>query len=215
MLDKIKEALGEELSKSVEEAIKKAGLELAIMNDGSVVKADKHDTLKSEYKDLETKYTNDITESNNKLEEAMKGAADYDTLKGTLENLKAENNKLTEEFEQEKLNIKKNSIVEKALLKSNVKEQYIDMVKGQLDMKSFEYTDDGLKGLDDAITNLQNNFGDLFGEIKRKGLPPKGNDTPPQIGKKAQLIDQYNKAEKSGDTRAMFALTKQIKQCNE
>ena len=89
MLEKLTQLLGEELSKQVAEKL--GTVELAVMNDGSVVKADKYDNLKGEYKDLEGKYLTDISEFNSKLETAVKNADDYEALKGTLENLKAEN----------------------------------------------------------------------------------------------------------------------------
>ena len=60
MIDKLKELLGEELSKQVEDKLGK--VELAIFNDGTVVPSDKYDTLKTDNKALETKYQTDVAE---------------------------------------------------------------------------------------------------------------------------------------------------------
>lgn len=211
MLEKIIGALGEELSKQVEEKLKAANIELAVMNDGSVVNAEKHDGLKAEYKTLEDKYSKDVLDVNTKLEEATKKAVDFDTLKGTLDDLKTENSKLAEQFENEKLMIKKNSASEVALIKSGLKEQYLDMAKSQLNINDLNFDGDNLLGLDKSIETLKENYSEMFGEMKRKGVDPKGGEMPP-LGKKAQLVEQYNQAEKSGNAKLMFSLSNQIKQ---
>ena len=91
MLDKIKELLGEELSKQVEDNLGK--LELAVMNDGSVVPADKYEGLKADNKALEAKYQTDVADFTKKLDDAVKGTQDYDNLKLSLDTLKADNSK--------------------------------------------------------------------------------------------------------------------------
>lgn len=99
MLEKIKNALGEELSKQVEEILSKADIELAVMNDGSVVKADKHDTLKKELKDT----LDQFEKANVKISELSKGAETSETLKKELE-------KVNSDFELYKADTKKREV---------------------------------------------------------------------------------------------------------
>jgi predicted nuclease with TOPRIM domain len=212
MLDKLKELLGEELSAQVQEKL--GDVELAIMNDGSVVKAEKHDGLKSDYKALEEKYQSDISEFNNKLEAATANAADYDALKGTLETLKAENTQIAEQYQKELLDVKMDRDIDKLLAKANLDEQYIPLVKSQLNKESLSYDGDNLIGGDDFVKQSQERFPKLFGEIKKVGMDP-ANGLKTTIGKKAQLIEQYNQAEKAGNARLMMALSNQIKNINE
>jgi len=167
MLDKIKELLGEELASKVTAAL--GTVELAVMNDGSVVKADKYETLKSDHGQLETKYQTDVLDANTKLEAATKNAGDYETLKGTLEGLKTDNLKLVEQFETDKVNMKKNSAVEIALLKANVNDKYLNMAKTQLNMENLIFDGDNLVGLDDSIEKLRGSFTEIFGEVKKVG----------------------------------------------
>ena len=210
MLDKIKELLGEELSKQV---IEKLGtVELAIMNNGSVVPAEKYDILKAEYKGLNSKYDTDINDFNEKLETATNNSADYETLKGTLETFKADNQKMTDEYQAEKTKIKKNSAIDLALIRANVDEEYFEMVKSQVNMDNLTFENDNLIGLSDSIAALQGKFPKLFGEMKKVGATPPGNDINPPVGKKQQLIKQYNEAEAKGQGRLMMSISNQIKQ---
>lgn len=213
MIEKLKELLGEELAKSVTEKLGK--VELAIMNDGTVVPADKFDSLKVENKTLTDKHQTDISEMNTKLEEAVKNASDYDTLKGTLDTLKADNLKAVEQHKTETANIKRNSDADVALLKANVKESYLDMVKSQMGIDKLNYDGDTLVGLNDSIKSAQENFPDLFGEVKKVGAPPAGDPQNPPIGKKQQLVEQYNEAEKAGNARLMMSLSTQIQNTKE
>lgn len=212
MLDQLKELLGEELSGKVTEKL--GEVELAIMNNGSVVKADKYDNLKADYQGLETKYETDISGVNSKLEAAITNAADYDGLKGTLATLQAENLKVADEHRKELLNVKKNSAIETALLKANVKDSYLDMVKSQLNIDSLQFEGDNLIGLTDKVQTAIEKFPDLFGEVKKVGVTPENHLNVP-VGKKAQLIKEYNQAEINRDAKAMARLASQIKAIKE
>ena len=208
MLDKIKELLGEELSKQVTDVL--GTVELAIMNNGSVVPVDKYDNLKIDHKALEDKYHSDISDVNTKLEEAVKNSGDLDALKGTLESLKTDNTKLTADYQQNIQNIKVDSAIDVALLKANVKPGYDTMLKTQLNRDSLTFDGDNLVGLTDSITGLQTSFPELFGEMKVKGVDLQNGGTP-QLGEKSKLIDAYNQAEKSRNVGLMTSLDKQIR----
>lgn len=213
MIEKIKELLGEELTRQVAEKL--GEVELAIMNDGTVVKADKHDTLKSEFKALEGKYETDISTANSKLETAINNSGDYDTLKGTLETMKAENIKIAEQHHVETLNIKKNSAVEVALLKANVDASYVDIVKAQIKTDTMNFDGDILLGLDDKVRVAQDKFPKLFGEIKKHGATPPGDPMNPPTGARQALIDQYDSAQKQGNAKQMMTLQNKIQNLKE
>jgi len=197
MLEKLEQLLGEELSKQVTEKL--GTVELAIFNDGSVVRAEKYETLKTDHKNLEEKYHSDISEVNTKLESAVKNAGDLDALKGTLETLKTDNTKLTEDYQTNLQNIKVNSAIDVALLKANVKPGYDTMLKTQLNRESLTFDGDNLVGLTDSITNLQTSFPELFGEMKVVGIDPQSNVIP-QIRSNSYHA-QYQEAIKAGHTK--------------
>ena len=214
MLDKIKEVLGEELTKTIEDKLTEAKIELAIMNDGSVVKSDKYETLKTEYKGLETKYQSDIGDVNSKLKEAMDKATDYDGLKGTLETMKTENAKTIDEYKASTDRIKKTSAFDMALVKANAKEGYNGMLKSQVDFDSLKFDGETLVGLNDIIEKLQTNYADIFGTVKKTGGEP-DTGKPSITTERSRLIEQYNTAEKNKDAKSMMALTAKIKTMKE
>lgn len=208
MLQKLKELLGEELSKQVQEKL--GDIELAVFNDGSVVPATKYETLKADHQGLTEKYQNDISGLNSKLTEAMASAADYDSLKNTIQSVKAENEQIAKAHQEELLKIKMDSAIDVALLKANVKESYLPLLKTQLNTEALTFDGDNLIGLTDTIQTAQNKFPDLFGTVKKVGVNP-DNGINPATGKKQQLIEQYNQAEKAKDVKQMALLDKQIR----
>ena len=210
MLDKIKELLGEELSNQVTQKL--GEIELSVMNDGTVVYAAKHDSLKTEMKTLQDKYDSDLLSINTKLEAATTNAADYDSLKGTLETLRADNIKAAEDHKLETARIRKNNAINVELLKNNVDEQYLDIVKSQINTDNLIYDGDNLIGLSDSINLVREKFPKLFGQMKKTGASPTGNDINPPVGQKQQLIEQYNQAQVSKNVKLMMSLSNKIKQ---
>lgn len=209
MLDKLKELLGEELANKVTEAL--GEVELAVMNDGTVVKADKYDNLKAEKATLEEKYNTDISTVNSKLDTAMTNAADYEGLKGTLATLQADNLKIADEHRIALANVKKNSTIESALRDANVNQKYLEMVKTQLNTDSLQFEGDNLIGLTDRIATAIESFPDLFGTVKKMGVQPDNHLDAPPVGKKQELIKRYNQAEVDKDARAMARIATEIK----
>lgn len=86
MLEIIKEKLGEELANQVTEKL--GDIELGIVNDGSLVPATKHDSMKKELKD-----TQDMLNGVNEKLKSFEGSTD------TIEDLKAQIKAKTEEFD--------------------------------------------------------------------------------------------------------------------
>ena len=202
----IAELLGEELSKQVTEKL--GTVELAIMNNGSVVPADKYEQLKSDNKALETKYQTDISDFTSKLEEASKGTKDIDKLKASLETLTTDNKSLMEKYQKDTLNIKLDSAIDVALLKANVDEKYVPLLKTQINKDNLKAEDDNIIGLTDSIANLQTAYPDMFGQIKKTGVQPPSDHKNVDTSKKAQLIEKYNKA----PAKEKLSIMTQIKQ---
>lgn len=174
MLEKIKQLLGEELSKQVE--AKLGPVELAIMNDGTVVKAEKHDTLKGDLKTLQEKYDTDLRELNTKLEAAMKDSSDYDSLKGTLATLQEENQKLSQDFSKDLQDIKINSAIKVDLIKEQAKD--IKSVLAHIDLSKVSLDGENLVGYIEQRDSAKKDFPYLFGKDIQKGTDPKGNNNP-------------------------------------
>lgn len=213
MIDKIKELLGEELSAKVAEKL--GDVELAIMNDGSVVKADKHDKLKEDYKALEGKYSTDVKEFTAKLENASKGAGDLDTLKASLEALKSENQGLIDKYETEKAGIKIDSALRVELIKNNIKENYIDLAMKAADKGKFTIDGDNVIGVSDFVKETLTTFPDMFGEVKMTGAQPNMQGQTQVKTEKAKLIEQYNQATADKNFALAFKLNQQIKTIKE
>ena len=173
-------------------------------------KIGEYDALKTDYKSLEEKYQTDLTEVNNKLNGAMANAADYETLKGTLETLKSETTQIQEQHQKDLLNVKLDKDIDLLLVKSNVDPEYLPLIKSQLNKDSLSYEGDKLIGGDDLVSQAQQKYPKLFGEIKKVGSQP-DNGLNSGITKKEQLIKEYEAAQKAGNARRMMALSNQIK----
>jgi len=165
MLEKLKELLGEELSAQVE--TKLGTVELAIMNDGTVVKADKHDTLKGDLRLLQEKYDADLKKVNADLTTAITNAGDYDTLKGTLATLQGDNAKLSEDFGKELNTIKINSAIKVDLVKEQAKD--IKSVLAHIDLSRVTLDGENLIDYTEQRDSTKKDFPYLFGEEVQKG----------------------------------------------
>ena len=201
MIDKIKELLGEELSKQVAEKL--GDVELAIFNDGSVVPADKYDTLKGTHKALEQKYATDIADFNKKLETASKDVGDVEAIKANLAKMQEENQSLMDKYKADTLNIKLDSKIDVALLKANADSQYIPMLKTQINKDTLSFEGEDVIGLTDTINKLQADFPKMFGEVKKAGQQPDGDHKKAPLGEKAKLMEAYDNAKSFADKLAI------------
>lgn len=208
MIDKIKELLGEELSQQVSEKL--GNVELAIFNDGTVVPADKYDTLKGEHKALQGKYESEIKDFNAKIEEASKSAADVDGLKASLDKLKQENIDIMEKYKADTQNIKIDSMIEVELLKVNADEKYLSMLKTQVNKDNLSFDGDKLVGLTDIVNGLQENFPKMFGEVKKAGAQPNPDEKKAPMGEKAKLMNAYDGAKTFAEKLAIQRKIKEL-----
>ena len=213
MLEKLQELLGEELSKQVTEKL--GDVELAIMNDGSVVHADKHDKLKQDFKALEEKYSADVSEFTAKLENASKNSGDLETLKASLELLRGENQTLIDKYETEKANIKIDSALRVELIKNNIKDNYIDLAMKTADKEKFKIDGENVVGVSDFVKEAVKSYPDMFGEVKMTGAQPGMQGKSQVKTEKQKLIDQYNQAEADKNFALAFKLNQQIKAIKE
>ena len=211
MNEKITKLLGEELSKQVE--AKLGTVELAIMNDGTVVPAEKHDGLKAELKLLKSKYDEDLGDITKKLEDATKGATDIDALKTDLQKLADEKADLQKTYQKELQNTKIESAIDVALIGENVPEKYVKVLKTQINKDSLSIEDGKVIGLTDIIGNLKGSYGEMFGEVKRMGTPPAdGTKHTPPMGERAKLEGAYENAKTIAEKLSIQRKIKSLKE---
>jgi hypothetical protein len=200
MLDKIKELLGEELSKQVEEKL--GTVELGVVNDGSLVPAEKHDTLKAEHKELKDKYTNETTELNQKLDSAIKSATSVEALKSELEEIKIKSQEQVESLKTDLERSKKIGELKAKFIANNVDESYLDIVLSQVDLEQLKVDGENVIGVDDVAKIVVEKYPKLFGEKKAVGKEPNPSLDKPNLTEKAKLIGKYNELEKDTSLNA-------------
>lgn len=210
MNDKIRELLGEELSKQVAEKL--GTVDLAVANDGTWMPVDKYDTLKATHKALEEKYNTDIADFNTKLEAATKDVGDIDTLKQSLVTLQKDNKDLMAKYQSDTLNIKLDSKIDVALLKANADPAYIPLLKTQIKKETLSFEGDEVIGLTDVVNKLQTDFSKMFGEVKKAGPTPGEEKKNPPMGEKAKLMERYNSAKSIAEKLAIQREIKQLKE---
>lgn len=164
----LKELLGEELYKQVEE---KVGDKKLIINDGNYIPRERLNEKTEEIKTLEEQ----LKERDNQINQLKEDTSASDELKAKIKELQ-ETNKETEKTLTEKLTqTRKEAEIEKALLKNKARNP--KAVKALMDDSKLELTDDGVKGLDDQLKLIKENEPYLFEEEKssRAGDDFKGN----------------------------------------
>jgi len=207
LIKKVADLLGEELSKQVEEKL--GTVELAVMNDGTVVKAEKHETLKTEYGDLQTKYDKDIKEINEKLATAIADSKDIETLKQTLETVKGESKTLTDDLQNQLSDVKKVSAVKVDLIKEKAKD--IVGIMAHIDMKKVSMDGDNLIGYTEQRDKIKADFPFQFGEDVQKGTDPHKNGDPNKERKNPWSKEHYNLTEQGRIVREDPSLAEQMK----
>ncbi|QEK11687.1 hypothetical protein FQB35_04535 [Crassaminicella thermophila] len=199
-MDWLKELLGEELYGQVKD---KLGDTKIMKDDGNFIPKSRFDQVNEqkkelqkqvdELKDISTKYEalqNDITKWKDQAEQVpalKKKMEEWESQSIDLQTKLSEANKQIEGFaakEQEyqtKLrDTQINSAIEKELMKHSVK--YPDLILGKFDREKIEIAEDGtVKGIDEQLNQIKENYKELFGEIKMTGGSPNpggGNPTP-------------------------------------
>lgn len=183
MIDKIKQALGEELAAQVAEKL--GDIELGIVNDGTLVPAEKHDGMKAELKATQEQ-----------LKSATDSLKDLEGSTDTIEELKAQIKAKTDEFEAFKADTDKREVTRtktaaltKALEDAGAVKESIDLLTPTFDLDKIQLDNSG------AIVDVA----DLINPVKesRKGLfsVTKPRDNPPPQGQSTVDTDSMTDAE--------------------
>ncbi len=161
MNEKIKKALGEQ-AEAVEKLLKESGIELGITNDGSLVPANKYDSMKSDVEKLQT----DLEE---KTKSAESVSTEKQTLADQLEKVKAD---MQKQFDDYKDNVSKQEVTRqrKQSLQAKLQEEKFDprVMKHYMkavDIDKVDFTDDG-KVSDEWINSFKESEPDSFGKTK-------------------------------------------------
>ncbi|GAA5417928.1 hypothetical protein Pryu01_03006 [Paraliobacillus ryukyuensis] len=171
----LKELLGEELYKQVEE---KAGdNKIAVVSDGSYIPKDKFDAVNQEKNDYK-KQVGDRDKQINDLSEKAKG---NEELTKELDDLKKANQKATEEYEN-KLKQQSFEYSLKDALSAN-KVRNPKAVKALLDTEAIKLDGDKLLGLEEQLNAIKESDPYLFQEEQQD--PPKPNFTTGQHQKQS------------------------------
>ena len=210
MNDKLKELLGTELSDQV---IQKLGdVELGIVNDGSLVPAGKHDTLKTEL--AQAKEELNLTKSefegmNSKIQELSKNTNATDELKAQLEETNNKYKSYESETEKRLINIQKKHAIEKGLRDANANPDVLDMLVDKFELDSIQLDNESkIVDWETHLNPVREKRTTLFGEIKLQGDTP--NLLQTNTTTRESLINQYNQAEAARDVMRMQDLHKQI-----
>ena len=169
MLEKLVTVLGEELATQVEAKLKENSIELGITNDGSLVPAEKHDSMKSEFK-----ATTDQMQSLQEQLKALEGST------GTVEELKEQLKQKGEEFEKFKQDtikrettLTKSQAISKALEAAGAIKSSIDLLVPTFDLEQIQLDSKGqIVDLDVIINPVKEARKELFVTKAVESDPP-------------------------------------------
>lgn len=177
-LKKLKELIGEEAYKKVEADLN--GKEL-IINDGNFIPKDKFDKLNDEKKDLQKekdKLTGDLKTAQDDLkkiqDENKKGKSSVEEQIAELnKKLQEQDGKIAAKDKELQLS-KKEGVLKDALTEAGVKNpKNLKLLLKEFDLEKVELDDNGkIKGFDESVKKLQEDYKPLFGEERFGGTPP-------------------------------------------
>ncbi|MFT9493411.1 phage scaffolding protein [Anaerosolibacter sp.] len=207
-MDWLKDLLGEELFKQVKE---KLGDTKVIKDDGNFIPKSRFDEVNNSKKEMQ-KQVDDLKEISSKYEQLQKDMANWKdqaeqvpALKKKMEewenqakDLEGKLGKANEQIQsfstkeqeyQAKLkDTQINSTIEKLLLQNNAK--YPDLILGKFDRTKLELADDGtVKGADEQLKTIQEQYKELFGEVVITGGNPGGGGNPKPIIDHSKMSD--------------------------
>ena len=175
----------------LKELIEQLGIELEIPEEknvevkGFIPKA-RFDEVNNEAKNLKEQ----MAEMEKTVEEFKKNAGDTKKLQEQISEMEKKQKEIKETYETKLLDVKKNSVIESALLKANAK--YPELIMQKIDKDAIKINDDGIIGLKDQIENLKANYKELFGEKNINTQKPEGNpDTPKKSFKEMDSFERY------------------------
>ena len=177
MLEKISKALGEELATQVEAKLKEAGIELGVVNDGTLVPAEKHDGIKQELK--QSKADADaanakIVEVQGKLDAMAEAEGATEQIKNDLATIKGDYEAYKGDAEKRIADVKKDFAIERGLVAAKANPDAIELLVGLFDKDKMTLDKDGnIEKWEDHLTPILAAKKSLFGVESLAG-----NDIP-------------------------------------
>lgn len=178
-IEKLKELIGEELFKQVEEKLKATGKDYFFAEGKDFIPISKFNEINELNKELNRQITSRDSQLN-ELQKAVKGNED---LTKQIKDLQDANKKAQSEYESEVLKIKKDSALKLKLSQSGAKST--DALLGMIskDVEGMEFKDDNYVGLDEKIAQIKKDNAWLFEEAVPQsggqyhyGNPPSGDE---------------------------------------
>jgi len=203
-----KAIFGNDLAEKIEGIIKEKGISLLVDNKEKpeFIPKSRFDEVIGSKNELKTQ----VSELANQLETLKKAAQGNDDFTKQIEDLQNKNGEWEKKYKGALLQsaIKVKAISEKA--------KDIDDLFRFLDLDSLLIDDKGeVKGLDDQIALLKEKKSYLFDNKLQSNSPPVNPASGGRTSKKAELIEQYNLAQKAGNVSKMFSIEAQIKKLKE
>lgn len=194
--EKVNGKVTEEQAQAISKALEELGFNVLVddtKNPGYYPKS-RYDEVNARKKELETQINElkKVVDEYEKLKpqlEAMKiAASENPLLKQQLEELQKkieaypnqiqELQKKNTEWENKFKQNAVDSAIKLALISAKVDPKYAELLATKFDRSKLEYTDEGVKGLDDQLKSIQENYKELFGEI----VPGSSGNNPPAGG---------------------------------
>lgn len=189
----LKELLGEELLNQV--TAKLGDNKIAIVSDGSYIPKDKFNSINDRKKELEgqvgsLKKIADEYEGMKPQLEAMKTASSENPLlKQQLDDLQKKLDSSStqmkdyqtknQEWESKYKSTQIDTAIKLGLVNAKVNPKYTDLLSTKFDKTKFELDENGtVKGLDEQLQSVQENYKELFGEV----IPGSAGNNPPGGG---------------------------------
>ena len=206
-LKKLKELIGEDAFKKVETDLN--GKEL-IINDGTYIPKEKFDKLNDEKKDLQ-KDKDKLTADLQKAQDDLKKIQDDNksgnkTLEQKVEDLTKkleDQDKKIADKDKELQQAKVEGVLKDSLTAAGVTNpKNLKLLMKEFDLNKVELTEEGkIKGFDDTIKKLQEDYKPLFGEEKFGGTPPGGKGKPGGEDVKEMSTEEYFESEVFGQNK--------------
>ena len=206
-LKKLKELIGEDAFKKVEADL---GTKDLIVNDGSYIPKEKFDKLNDEKKDLvkdKDKLTGDLQKAQDDLKK-IKDEKDNnnktveDKIADLTKKIDEQNNKIAAKDKELKL-AKYEGILKDSLTAAGVTNpKNLKLLMREFDLEKVELTEDGkIKGFDDSIKKLQEDYKHLFGEDNFSGTPPNKNKKEGDSNDKEMSTEEFFESEVFGSKK--------------
>jgi hypothetical protein len=212
------------LKKLIEDALKGKVKDDAKVDVDSIINSAKKEIGKQFVpKDDFNSKNEELKSTKSKMDDLQKQVDDLSKAGGDAAKMKEQLDKVNQDFadykkdtEKRETNRKKQAAIETGLRAAKASDDAIDLLTSQFDLDKITLDNKGnIVDWDDHLKPVKESRKTLFGEVQTGGgKPPKpggnGSNTT-----RAQLIEQYNEAEKKKDIVGMQNLQFQLKQIKE